>query len=152
MRITIAAVGKMKASPEQELLRHYLKRIPWSLTLHEVEAKASLPVPQRRETEAHLLLDKCRDAHKIIALDERGKNLSSETLAGQIGDWQGQGCSHLAFIIGGQDGLDAAVRQKADLVLCFGALTWPHMLVRAMLSEQIYRVHTILSGHPYHRS
>lgn len=152
MRITIAAVGKMKASPEQALLRQYLKRIPWSVTLHEVDAKASLPVPQRREAEAQLLLAKCIDAHKIIALDERGKNLASETLAQQIGDWQSQGCSHLALIIGGQDGLDESVRQKAALTLSFGTLTWPHMLVRAMLGEQLYRVHTILSGHPYHRS
>ena len=152
MRVTIAAIGKQKASPEHELVCKYLKQLPWNVSIVELEAKKSLAVPQRKSAEAELLLHATADCHRRIALDERGKSLSSETLAEQLSDWQQDGCSHLGVVIGGQDGLDASVRQQADVVLSFGALTWPHMLARAMLMEQLYRVHTILSGHPYHRA
>lgn len=152
MRITIAALGKMKPSPEKELLNKYLRQTPWQISVKELDIKKTLPCESRMRAEAALLRDACQTIPLRIALDERGKHLSSETLAETISQWQQQGQSQLAFQIGGQDGLDASIRQEASLVLSFGALTWPHMLVRAMLAEQIYRVHTILSGHPYHRS
>ncbi len=152
MRIALAAVGKMKPSPEQELLHKYIRQTPWPITLREVDAKKSLPTETRILSEAALLRDACQQATIRLVLDERGKSLSSEALAKQTGQWQSQGHSHMACIIGGQDGLDASIRSDASLLMSFGAQTWPHMLVRALLAEQLYRAHTILSGHPYHRS
>lgn len=151
MQVTIAAIGKMKASAEQDILNQYIKQLPWSVTIKEIDIKKNLSGDQLKSAEAEKLLQACTSAHRLIALDERGKSLGSEALAKQIGDWQQDGCSHLGVIIGGADGLDVSVRQKADLILSFGAMTWPHMMVRAMLSEQLYRTHTILTGHPYHR-
>lgn len=152
MRILIAALGKMKPSPEQELLNKYLRQTPWQISLKELDVKKALPTEARIEAEAALLRQACEGFAIRIALDERGKALSSEAFAGKIAEWQQQGHSQLAFMIGGQDGLADSVRREASLILSFGALTWPHMLARAMLAEQIYRAHTILSGHPYHRS
>ena len=87
----------------------------------------------------------------VVALDERGESLSSRELAGRIGSWRDGGQSDIAFAIGGADGLDPSIRERAGLVLSFGRLTWPHQLARAMLAEQIYRAQQILAGHPYHR-
>jgi 23S rRNA (pseudouridine1915-N3)-methyltransferase len=91
-----------------------------------------------------------RDA-VVIALDENGRNLTSRALANRIGAWQTQGRSEFAFLVGGPDGLDPALIQRADLVLALGRMTWPHRLVRVLLAEQLYRAGTILAGHPYHR-
>ena len=88
----------------------------------------------------------------LVLLDERGKNISSEDLAERIGRLRDGGQKNLVIAIGGRDGHDAALRERAELTLSFGALTWPHQLVRIMLAEQLYRVATILSGHPYHRA
>jgi 23S rRNA (pseudouridine1915-N3)-methyltransferase len=88
----------------------------------------------------------------LVALDERGQMLSSPELAQRIADWRDAGRQDLAFVIGGADGLAPALRDRADLALSFGRLVWPHMLVRVMLAEQIYRAATILSGSPYHRA
>lgn len=152
MHVTIAAIGRAKGnSLHTRLYDEYVKRLPWTVNLRELEEKKPLPVEQRKTREAELLLDACTDCHRIIALDERGKDLSSTALAQKIGDWQQDGASRLGIIIGGQDGLDATVRGRADLVLSFGRLTWPHMLVRPLLAEQLYRVHTLLTNHPYHR-
>lgn len=152
MHVTLAVIGKAKASAlTSQLFDEYIKRLPWTVTVRELEEKKPLPVEQRKQREAELLLDACAGANRLIALDERGKDLTSPALAQKIGDWQQGGDSHFAFVIGGQDGLDASIRQKADLVLGFGKLTWPHMLVRPLLAEQLYRVHTILTNHPYHR-
>ena len=139
MKITLAVIGKMKdASPEAALVREYTKRLPWKVTLKECKDDAAL-------------LTTCSACEKIIALDERGKDLGSRELAAQFSTWQQQGISHIGIIIGGADGLQDHVRKHADLLLAFGRATWPHMLVRAMLAEQLYRVSTILDGHPYHR-
>ena len=86
-----------------------------------------------------------------VALDERGKSITSEALANQIGRWRDDGRPAVSFVIGGADGLDPAFVQSADLVLSFSPMVWPHQLVRIMLAEQLYRTTTILSGHPYHR-
>ncbi|HEY7690277.1 MAG TPA: 23S rRNA (pseudouridine(1915)-N(3))-methyltransferase RlmH [Dongiaceae bacterium] len=151
MRIAIAAVGKWKAGPEQALFEEYRKRLKWPVTLKEVEERRPLPPPQLKAREAELLLDAVpAKAAPLVALDERGKAFSSEALARQIAGWQ-QGGGEAAFIIGGAGGLDEAVRQRAGLLLSLGAMTWPHMLVRVMLIEQLYRAQQILAGHPYHR-
>lgn len=152
MQVILAAIGKIKSgSPAAQLFDEYKKRLPWTLTLKELDEKKPLPSAQRMKREAELLLAACEGADRIIALDERGKELSSPQFAKQIGDWQQEGMSKLAFVIGGQDGLSPELRKKAHLVLCFGKLTWPHMLVRPLLAEQLYRAHTILTNHPYHR-
>jgi 23S rRNA (pseudouridine1915-N3)-methyltransferase len=152
MNITIATIGKSKSgSLYNQLYDDYIKRLPWNITIKEMEEKKPLPVEQRKAREAELLLSACSDAHRIIALDERGKDMTSQQLAAKIGDWQQAGDSRIAFLIGGQDGLEASIRQRADLTLSFGKLTWPHMLVRPLLAEQLYRAYTILTNHPYHR-
>lgn len=151
MRITIAAVGKMKDSPERNIMQRYFKQTPWQIALKEVDVKKTLESTARKKAEATLLFDACTGCHALIALDERGKALGSEQLASAFSAFQNNGQSHIGILIGGQDGLDESVREKASLVLSFGALTWPHMLVRSMLAEQLYRVHTLLTGHPYHR-
>ena len=87
----------------------------------------------------------------VIALDERGKNLTSADLARKLGQWRDEGRADVAFLIGGADGHGPGVKERADLVLSLGAMTWPHMLVRALLAEQLFRAQCILEGHPYHR-
>jgi len=155
MRISIAAVGKWKAGPERALFEDYKKRLKWPLTLKEVEERRPLPAPQLKAREAELLLDAIpgkSGSRLLIALDERGKTLSSEALAKQISSWQQRGIGELAFAIGGADGLDDLLRKRADMLLSLGTMTWPHMLVRVMLIEQLYRAQQILAGHPYHRA
>jgi 23S rRNA (pseudouridine1915-N3)-methyltransferase len=151
MKITIAAIGKFKASPEKEIFTSYIKRIPWQVELKEFEAKKALLGRQLKDAEAALLISAIPKNSKIIALDERGKNIPSMELAALISAWQGEGTSSVAFVIGGADGLSDEVRGRADFTLSFGRLTWPHMLVRSMLAEQVYRIYTIISKHPYHR-
>ena len=155
MRITIAAVGKWKAGPERALFEEYKKRLKWPLALKEVEERRPLPAPQLKLREAELLRaalpGKSGDL-LMVALDERGKALSSEALAKQISAWQQRGIGGAAFVIGGADGLDESLKKDSGMILSLGALTWPHMLVRVMLIEQIYRAQQILAGHPYHRA
>jgi 23S rRNA (pseudouridine1915-N3)-methyltransferase len=85
-------------------------------------------------------------------MDETGKTLTSDSFAQRLGRWRDDGIADLAFVIGGANGLHPDLRRKADLILSLGVMTWPHILARAMLMEQLYRAHTILTGHPYHRA
>lgn len=152
MHIHLIAIGRAKSSsPTEALLGEYAKRLPWSFTVKELEEKKPLPSEQRREREADLLLGACANADRIVALDERGKEFSSQQFADQLGKWQMDGAGQIHFLIGGQDGLSERVRKAAHLTLSFGRMTWPHMLVRPLLAEQIYRAYTILASHPYHR-
>ena len=148
MRLLITAIGKAKASPEQRLYQHYAGRVPWNISLKEHDLKTTV---KSKVKEAEHLLASCAGYDKIIALDESGKQPSSNDIAQHIAGWQTQGASSFAFIIGGADGLDSSVLQRADAVWSFGRVTWPHMLVRALLAEQLYRAHSILHNHPYHR-
>jgi 23S rRNA (pseudouridine1915-N3)-methyltransferase len=148
----IAAVGKAKAGPERDLYESYLARLPWRVDLKEIEIKKDLAVNVRRAREGEALLAAVPAGARIVALDERGRTESSDAFAKRLGRWRDDGVRSVGFVIGGADGLDEAVRKKADFVLSFGAPTWPHMLVRAMLAEQIYRAQSILAGHPYHRA
>lgn len=152
MQIIVAAIGKAKPGPEKELFAAYAARVPWRIDLKEIEIKKELAVDARRAREGEALLAAIPEGARIIALDERGKAETSEVFAKRLGRWRDDGVRCVAFIIGGADGLDEALRKRADAVLSFGALTWPHMLVRALLAEQVYRAHTILTGHPYHRA
>lgn len=151
MRVCLAAVGRLRPGPMRALLDEYAGRSTWPLTIREVEARKKLSGPALREHEGELLLAAIPDKATLIALDERGRDLGSKDFAERLGRWRDDGIQDLAFAIGGADGLSQAVRDRASLSLAFGRATWPHMLVRVMLAEQIYRAQTILSGHPYHR-
>lgn len=158
MRLSVHAVGRMKAGPERELVERYFGRfakagpavgLEFSGVAEIAESRARSADERRREEAAALAAH--RGDAALFLLDERGKNPSSEDLAARIAALRDGGRRHLVFAVGGPDGHDAAARQAADLVVSFGAQTWPHQLVRVMLAEQLYRAATILSGHPYHR-
>lgn len=150
MRLTLIAVGRAKRGPEQELFNSYQKRLNPGLDLIEVEEKRPLSGAELKAREAELIAAKIPDGVFLIALDERGKPLSSRKFAEKLSDLR-DGGRDIAFVIGGADGLDESLRARADMILGFGPQTWPHMLVRAMLAEQVYRGQSILAGHPYHR-
>ncbi|MEX2644379.1 MAG: 23S rRNA (pseudouridine(1915)-N(3))-methyltransferase RlmH [Acetobacterales bacterium] len=151
LRILIAAVGRARRGPEEALFRHYLARMRWHAELREIaEARGPTPEAQRRE-EAGRLRATMPEGARLVALDERGQNIDSVGLATQLGRWRDDGIRDATFAIGGAEGLDPALVESADLVIAFGRATWPHMLVRGMLAEQLYRAETILGGHPYHR-
>ena len=151
MRILICAVGRARKDTARAVYQEYARLIRWPLDIVEVEERKPLQPGKRREAEAALLLGRLPAGAVVVALDEHGKDMSSRDLARRIGRWRDDGQACIAFMIGGADGLDEAVRKRADLVLSFGRLTWPHLLVRGMLAEQIYRAQQILVGHPYHR-
>lgn len=133
------ARGKIARSPEAELVARYEKRLGWPLKLTE------LPETGGRVSDAQT---PCR----TVLLDERGRNLSSEEFAAVLADWRDSGIREARFILGAADGHSISDRSDADLLLAFGKATWPHLLARAMVLEQLYRATTILAGHPYHRS
>lgn len=144
IKIEIIACGRLRQSPLLDVWDDYKKRMNWAVSLHEIESKNAQDLEQK-------LLDKIRPDAFTIVLDERGKALSSRDFAGKLDDLLAGGMNNIQFIIGEADGLPPAVKQKADLLLAFGIQTWPHMLVRIMLIEQIYRAQQIIAGHPYHR-
>ncbi|MDX8478373.1 23S rRNA (pseudouridine(1915)-N(3))-methyltransferase RlmH [Mesorhizobium sp. VK24D] len=160
MKIAIHAVGRMKTGPERELADRYFERFARSGPAIGLEFAGIVETPEsrgqsadeRRREEGQKLEAQLQPGTVLILLDERGKALSSEDLAARIGQLRDGGRKAMVIAIGGADGHDKSLREKADLVLSFGALTWPHQLVRVMLGEQLYRVATILSGHPYHRA
>jgi 23S rRNA (pseudouridine1915-N3)-methyltransferase len=138
MRLHIIARGKIGRSPESELVDRYLKRISWPTRHSELPDRGGdLPASD--------------SPHKTIMMDEKGEQMSSVELARLLERWRDDGVREVRFLIGAADGHDAATRGQADLLLGFGRATWPHMLVRAMLAEQLYRALSILDGHPYHR-
>lgn len=151
MRLTIAAVGRARPGPVRDLFDDYIGRSPWPISLREVEARKGLTGMTLRREEAALLLAAMPAGAALVVLDERGRDLDSAGFARILGRWRDESRGDVAFLIGGADGHDGSVRDRADLLLSFGRLTWPHLLARAMLAEQIYRALTILSGHPYHR-
>ena len=149
MRLYIIAVGRMRRGVESNLFEHYSNRIRWPLDLREIDDRK---VAKNRNREGAAILSAVPDGAVVVTLDERGCNLTSETFARRIAVWQNLRIADLAFLIGGADGLSEEVRQRADLLLAFGTATWPHLLVRGMLVEQLYRAQQILTGHPYHRA
>lgn len=138
MLLHIVARGKIGRSPEAELTDRYLKRINWPTKVTELPDRGgSLP-----ESASNAV---------TIVLDERGKPLSSMDFAKKLGRWRDTGRREARFLIGAADGHDEELREGADLLLSFGPATWPHMLARAMLAEQLFRATSILANHPYHR-
>lgn len=152
MHVSLIAAGRWKEGPEKALFDEYARRSPWPLVLREIEVRKRLAGPALKQAEAELLLAAVPAGAKLIALDERGRECDSPAFADRLGRWRDDGVGAVALVIGGADGLDESVRARADWVLALGRLTWPHLLVRALVAEQLYRAQTILSGHPYHRS
>jgi 23S rRNA (pseudouridine1915-N3)-methyltransferase len=160
MRLMIAAIGRHKNVPEAALIDDYAARLRLggravgllSFDIVEIDAPKIADARRRSAREWELLSAAAPDGAKRVILDERGKALGSEAFARQIESWRNDRAPAAAFLIGGAGGHGEAAREGADLVLAFGPQTWPHMLARVMLCEQLYRAMTILSGHPYHRA
>ena len=138
MLLHIVARGKIGRSPEADLVDRYLKRIQWPTKITELPERGG-KIPELPANSVS------------VALDERGRALSSMELARQLETWRDGGKREARFLIGAADGLGEEYRRSADLSLSFGAATWPHLLVRAMLAEQLFRATSILANHPYHR-
>ena len=145
MHITLSVIGKLKDTALKALYEEYKKRLEWKLSLYEFESQSS------SLQEGALLLASLPSSSFVITLDERGENLSSKEFAALLMDIQLHHQGKVALIIGGADGLSPEVKAKAQKSLSFGRMTWPHLLVRVMLMEQLYRAQQILKGHPYHR-
>ncbi len=148
----LVAVGRARKGPERALFEAYASRITGGLSVAEVEEKRPLPVPDRRKREAELLLAQVPPGAAVIALDERGAAWDSVRLSTELDAMRLDARPAAAFLIGGADGHGPAVLERADKKLSLGAMTWPHMLVRGMLAEQLYRAQCISAGHPYHRA
>ncbi|GGE18573.1 23S rRNA (pseudouridine1915-N3)-methyltransferase [Gemmobacter megaterium] len=156
MRIHICAVGRMRSGPERDLMTDYLDRFtrtgrPLALGpahVQEVEDKRGGGMA----AEAPLLARAIPHGALMVAMDERGADHSSPEFAALLARWRDAGHQDLAFVIGGADGIDRSLRAQAGHAISLGRMVWPHMLVRVMLAEQLYRASTILSGGPYHRS
>ncbi|MEH6647196.1 23S rRNA (pseudouridine(1915)-N(3))-methyltransferase RlmH [Sulfitobacter sp.] len=155
MKVHICAVGRLRAGPEKALLDDYLKRFDRTGRGLSLGPVFLLEVDDRKgggmAGEAALLRKSLPQGAVICALDERGTVETSPKFANRIAGWRDAGRSDLAFIIGGADGIDPDLRNEADHLLSFGSMVWPHMMVRVMLAEQLYRATSILSGGPYHR-
>jgi len=159
MQLLIAAIGKMRAGPEAAIISDYQKRTAGAgrqigfsgPEIFESEAPKNLTGAKRRQRDGALLLGAIPNEAHVIVLDEHGRAFTSQDLAGMLGRLRDDGISAAAFLIGGADGHGPEIKARAAQTLSFGAATWPHMLVRVMLAEQLYRAMTILSGHPYHR-
>ena len=149
MQLQIRAIGKLKKNtPEFEIITNYIKKTRWPVEVKEYEEIKALAGAELKVAEAKLLLKDLPQGAYVVALDEHGKTLSSRELATTL---HPHADKPLIFIMGGADGLDESVRQKANLILSFGRMTLPHFLMRVVLAEQIYRVRTLWDGHPYHR-
>jgi 23S rRNA (pseudouridine1915-N3)-methyltransferase len=144
LRIEIIAAERLKTGPLLAVWDDYFKRLTWSVTLHEIQAN------DVRQLETKMA-EKIRENAYVICLDERGKSLSSRDFATKLEHHENNGPEYIQFIIGAADGIPANIKKRADYLLSFGVQTWPHMMARIMLLEQIYRARQILDNHPYHR-
>lgn len=160
MKLDVLAIGRLKAGPERDLVMRYAERLkglgrgigldgPRLVELAESPARRDL---DRKQEEARALGAEFREGYRLVLFDERGAALDSGQFAAMLGEWRDSGVPGASFVIGGADGLDPALRERAAKILAFGAMTLPHQLVRVLVLEQIYRAGTILSGHPYHRN
>ena len=138
MLLHIVARGRIGRSPEAELVARYLKRLSWPSRITELPDTGGKLPPVEPQT-------------RIVMLDETGDVLPSKVFADKLGRWRDDGVREVRFMIGAADGFDDAERAGADMLLSFGRATWPHMLARAMLAEQLWRAQSILANHPYHR-
>jgi 23S rRNA (pseudouridine1915-N3)-methyltransferase len=156
MRVHLCAVGRLRAGPERALIDDYVTRFDRTgralglgpLCLHEVEDRRGGGMA----AESELLVRAVPVGALMVCMDERGRGMSSPEFARALAGWRDAGRQDVAFVIGGADGIDPALRAHGDFSISFGAMVWPHMLVRVMLAEQLYRAATILGGGPYHRA
>lgn len=155
MRVTICAVGRLRGGPERDLIEDYVQRFERtgrSLGLSQLQI---IEVEDRKgggmAAEAELLRKALPKGAVLCCMDERGKVISSPDFSTKLAQWRDGGAQDVAFVIGGADGIDPALRAQADFALSFGKMVWPHMLARVMLTEQLYRAASILAGSPYHR-
>lgn len=156
MRVHLLAVGRMRSGPERALVDDYVTRFDRTgralglgpLVEHEVEDKRGGGM----EAEGELLARALPAGALLVTMDERGRVMSSPEFAAMLARWRDGGRQDVAFVIGGADGIAPALRARAEASVSFGAMVWPHMLVRVMLAEQLYRAATILAGGPYHRA
>lgn len=147
MRLTIAAIGKSRHAHEDALIAGYAKRLTWPLEFLINDGRKL----KNKKEETAWLLQATKHAERRLALDEQGRDMTSAQFAEMFANIEREGITHVAFLIGGADGLDKSQLPRDVQTLCFGRMTWPHMLVRVMLTEQIYRAESILKNHPYHR-
>lgn len=156
MRVQICAVGRLRKGPERDLYDDYLTRFDRTGRALALGPARLIEVEDKKgggmAAEAELLSRAVPDGALICTMDERGKVMSSPEFADQLSRWRDQGRQDVSFVIGGADGIDPSLRDRADASLSFGKMVWPHMLVRVMLAEQLYRAASILSGGPYHRA
>jgi 23S rRNA (pseudouridine1915-N3)-methyltransferase len=158
MKVTILAIGRLKRGPEREISERLLSRAiaagrkaGITFAIRELgESRAGSPAVRQGQEAASMLAVQSAGA-LLVALDERGSTVDSRAFAEKIAQWRDSGVAELVFAIGGADGHGEALIERSDFVMSFGAMTWPHQLVRLMLAEQLYRTVTILLGHPYHR-
>lgn len=158
MRITILAVGRLKAGPERQLAERYRERAAKagralglrSLDIIEIDESRAREAERRMTEEAIAIANVLPEGARLALLDEHGENIASRAFAQMLAGWRDDG-HDCAFVIGGADGLGDSLRARAKKRLAFGAATWPHQVARILLLEQVYRATTILSGHPYHR-
>lgn len=151
MRLVIASVGRFRGGPLQDMYTDYANRLPWPIELKEVDEKKPLKGEKRKAREAELLMGTIADSATLIALDEKGKSMTSPEFAKLLGQYADDGVQTVAFMIGGADGHSRSTLEKADRLLSLGPMTWPHLMVRGLLAEQLYRASSILANHPYHR-
>jgi 23S rRNA (pseudouridine1915-N3)-methyltransferase len=159
LRLSLLAVGRLKSGPERELVERYRQRIESlgrnlgiaGLDIVELPESRARRDDDRRSEEAAALLERAGTS-ALVVFDEHGKSPSSEAFADRIRQWRDEGGRDLACVIGGPDGLDPQILQRARMIVSFGALTMPHQIVRALVVEQLYRALTIIAGHPYHRA
>jgi 23S rRNA (pseudouridine1915-N3)-methyltransferase len=159
LKIILVAVGRLKSGPERDLCTRYIERAQalargvglTGVEAREIDESRARRPEDRKAEEARAILALLPDDARLVVLDERGRSLSSADFAADIGRLRDDGAAAYALVIGGPDGISEELRSKAHKVLAFGAMTWPHQMVRFMAAEQIYRATTILAGHPYHR-
>lgn len=160
MKLTVAAVGKLKAGPERDLYDRYAGRIGpvgkqaglGPLTTQEIPESRKKSASERQAEESAQVLERIGGGCMILALDERGKGMTSEAFANMLADYRDSGAAQVAFVIGGADGHGEEMRSQAARLISLGPMTMAHGLARVVLAEQIYRAITILTGHPYHRA
>ncbi|WP_300033417.1 23S rRNA (pseudouridine(1915)-N(3))-methyltransferase RlmH [uncultured Roseobacter sp.] len=155
MRVHVIAVGRLRAGPQKDLIDDYLKRFDRTGRALGLGPARVVEVDDRKgggmATEAEAIRRALPAGAVVAVLDERGRTESSPAFADRLAAWRDQGRGDLALVIGGADGIDPGLRAEADFALSFGKMVWPHMLVRVMLAEQLYRAASILAGAPYHR-
>jgi 23S rRNA (pseudouridine1915-N3)-methyltransferase len=160
VRLALIGVGRLKAGAERELFERYFKRAGelarplgfQGVDLRELEEGRAPRPADRQAEEARAITAAVPRGARLILLDERGAAISSPQLAADIASARDNAVSAYALVIGGDDGLAASLREGADRIVSFGAMTWPHQLVRVMAAEQLYRALSIIAGHPYHRA